>query len=180
MTTTWLTTDGGLSLRPWADSDVRAVREAFAAPLMIRQFGSVPPGPTVDDAAAADWIARRTAERAAGTGYSWAVTGDGALLGCVAVSQLAPAHDGGWVSYWTLPAVRGRGVARASLRALTAWCFTDLGLHRLELGHRTDNPASCRVAGAAGFAVEGVQREKLRYDGVRHDVELHARLATDR
>ncbi|GGR88896.1 hypothetical protein GCM10010252_29710 [Streptomyces aureoverticillatus] len=28
-------------------------------------------------------------------------------------------------------------------------------------------------------AVEGRQRQKLAYDGVRHDVELHARLATD-
>jgi len=30
-----------------------------------------------------------------------------------------------------------------------------------------------------GFIVEGLQRGKLRYDGQRYDVELHARLATD-
>jgi RimJ/RimL family protein N-acetyltransferase len=52
-------------------------------------------------------------------------------------------------------------------------------LFRLELGHRVNNPASCRVASRAGFAVEGLERQKLLYDGVRYDVELHARLATD-
>ncbi|WP_235994945.1 GNAT family N-acetyltransferase [Nonomuraea montanisoli] len=53
------------------------------------------------------------------------------------------------------------------------------GLFRLELGHRVDNPASCRVAAKAGFLAEGIERGKLVYDGVRHDVERHARLATD-
>ncbi|MFD7511568.1 GNAT family N-acetyltransferase, partial [Streptomyces sp. NPDC059853] len=134
----------------------------------------------VDDAAAAGWLARRAAERAAGTAHSWAVTENGALLGCVAVSVPGGPHGGGWVSYWTVPAARGRGVARTAVRALASWCFDELGLHRLELGHRVDNPASCRVATAAGFSVEGRQREKLTYDGVRYDVELHARLATDR
>jgi RimJ/RimL family protein N-acetyltransferase len=47
------------------------------------------------------------------------------------------------------------------------------------LGHRTHNPASCVVATRAGFAVEGLQRAKLRYGEERFDVELHARLATD-
>jgi RimJ/RimL family protein N-acetyltransferase len=70
-------------------------------------------------------------------------------------------------------------VATAGVRALAVWCFAELGLHRLGLGHRTDNPTSCRVATAAGFAVEGVQRAKLRYGVTRYDVELHARLATD-
>ncbi|MGX1850724.1 hypothetical protein [Streptomyces sp. NPDC055299] len=34
-------------------------------------------------------------------------------------------------------------------------------------------------ARAAGFAVEGLERQKLIHDGVRHDVETPARLATD-
>jgi RimJ/RimL family protein N-acetyltransferase len=35
------------------------------------------------------------------------------------------------------------------------------------------------VGAVAGFGVEGLQRQKLEYDGQRHDVELHARLASD-
>ncbi|WSX32724.1 hypothetical protein OG520_03700 [Streptomyces sp. NBC_00984] len=33
-------------------------------------------------------------------------------------------------------------------RALADWCFADLGLFRLELGHRTDNPASRAADGS--------------------------------
>jgi ribosomal-protein-alanine N-acetyltransferase len=35
------------------------------------------------------------------------------------------------------------------------------------------------VATGAGFAVEGLERAKLRYDGERFDLELHARPVTD-
>ncbi|WP_240796541.1 GNAT family protein [Streptomyces sp. RFCAC02] len=171
-------TDNGLVLRAWAPGDLAAVREAFSAPLMERQFGKpFPPDGVVDDTAAAHWLAARAAEREAGVAYSFAVTDAGALVGCAAVGAVNRTHDSGWVSYWTVPAARGRGVAGAAVRSLAAWCFGDLGLHRLELGHRVDNPASCRVAVAAGFAVEGLQRAKLRYGDTRHDVELHARLA---
>ncbi|WP_052851204.1 GNAT family N-acetyltransferase [Streptomyces avicenniae] len=177
---TALPTDTGLLLRPWAPGDRAAVRDAFAGPLMHRQFGApLPPDGAVDDAAAAHWLATRAAERAAGLAYSFAVTEGGALVGCAAVGSVNRAHDSGWVSYWTVPAARGRGVAGAALRALSGWCFTGLLLYRLELGHRLDNPASCHVARAAGFTPEGVQRAKLRYGGTRHDVELHARLADD-
>ncbi|MFC9128259.1 GNAT family N-acetyltransferase [Streptomyces sp. NPDC057099] len=88
-------------------------------------------------------------------------------------------HATGWVSYWTTRRARGRGVASGACRALARWAFDDAGLVRLELGHRVNNPASCRVALAAGFAAEGIERQKLEYDGTRYDVERHARLATD-
>jgi RimJ/RimL family protein N-acetyltransferase len=81
--------------------------------------------------------------------------------------------------YWTTQEARGRGVATAGVRAVAAWAFEEVGLFRLELGHRTNNPASCLVATRAGFVVEGLQRAKLCYDRERYDVELHARLATD-
>ncbi|MGW2394003.1 GNAT family N-acetyltransferase [Streptomyces lydicamycinicus] len=100
-------------------------------------------------------------------------------LGGVAVGNLSTQHATGWISYWTTSAARGKGVATHGCRALANWCFADLQLFRLELGHRTNNPASCRVAQAAGFAPEGLQRQKLAYDGIRYDVETHARLATD-
>jgi RimJ/RimL family protein N-acetyltransferase len=63
--------------------------------------------------------------------------------------------------------------------AVISWALDDRGLFRLELGHRTNNPASCAVARRAGFVVEGLQRGKLRYGDARFDVELHARLVTD-
>jgi RimJ/RimL family protein N-acetyltransferase len=107
------------------------------------------------------------------------VAGDDEVLGGVMVSAVDRRHSAGWVSCWTTTAARGQGVATAGCRALADWAFGDPGLFRLELGHRVNNPASCRVASRAGFLVEGLEQQKLGYDGARFDVELRARLATD-
>lgn len=132
-------------------------------------------------AAASRWLTEREERRAAGSAFAFAVAGaDDTVLGNVEVGSISRRHDTGWVSYWTTAAARGRGVATHGCRALARWAFQDLGLFRLELGHRVNNPASCRVARAAGFAVEGLQLQKLVYDDVRYDVELHARLSCDR
>jgi RimJ/RimL family protein N-acetyltransferase len=171
-----LRTSTGLDLRPWDEGDVDAVLAAFAPAGMARQAGE--PVDTAD--AARRWLRARHDERRAAQGYSFAVADSGGVvLGNVAVTAVDRRHDTGWVSYWTTVPARGRGVATAAVRAVAAWAFDELGLFRLELGHRTNNPASCRVAVSAGFPVEGLERAKLRYDGRRYDVELHARLATD-
>jgi len=171
-----LTTPEGFLLRSWLPSDAPAVLRAFAPAEMDRQTDR----PIDDQAGALAWIADRTAERGAWTGYSWAVVGEeGDPLGCVAIDVVNRIHDTGWVSYWTTEAARGRGVASAGVRALARWAFGEVGLYRLELGHRTDNPASCRVAERSGFAPEGIERARLRYGDVRYDIERHARLADD-
>ncbi|MFB6438000.1 GNAT family N-acetyltransferase [Streptomyces sp. NPDC056411] len=166
----------GPRLRRWEPSDAPAVLEAFAEPVMGRQADA----PVTTLAEAGAWIRRRQEQWYRAVAYGFAVTdGAGTALGGVAVGGLDLRHGTGWISYWTTSAARGRGVATHGCRALADWCLADLGLFRLELGHRLDNPASCKVALAAGFTAEGVQRQKLAYDGVRYDVETHARLATD-
>ncbi|WP_432149759.1 GNAT family N-acetyltransferase [Streptomyces sp. bgisy029] len=171
-----LTAPEGFLLRPWLPADASAVLRAFAPADMDRQSDR----PLADRADALAWIADRTRERGARTGYTWAVVGEeGDPLGSVAVDAVNLIHDTGWISYWTTEAARGRGVAPAGVRAVARWAFGELGLYRLELGHRTDNTASCRVAVRSGFAPEGIERGRLRYGDVRYDVERHARLADD-
>ncbi|WP_416485448.1 GNAT family N-acetyltransferase [Streptomyces sp. CL12] len=166
----------GLWLRRWSEGDARAVLTAFADPLMREQARD----PVASPGDAERWLAWQLERWRAGTAFAFAVVDEeDTVLGHVAVSAIDRRHSTGWVSYWTTRAARGGGVASGACRSLARWAFDDSGLFRLELGHRVNNPASCRVAGAAGFAVEGLQRQKLEYDGVRHDVETHARLATD-
>ncbi|MFF9479467.1 GNAT family N-acetyltransferase [Streptomyces sp. NPDC014733] len=166
----------GLVLRRWRTEDAGAVATAFADPLMRGQ--STEPVDSV--AAAARWTADRGDRWDAGSAYSFAVVDGGDhVLGQVCVGSVDRRHALGWVSYWTTATARGQGVASCACRAVARWAFDEAGLFRLELGHRVNNPASCGVARAAGFTVEGRQRQKLEYDGVRFDVELHARLATD-
>ncbi|MGW8698970.1 GNAT family N-acetyltransferase [Streptomyces eurythermus] len=171
-----LETSSGLVLRRWKAEDAQAVMTAFTDPLIRGQY--IEP---VDSVRTAErWITAHAEHWAADYAYSFAVVdGGGLVLGQVCVGPVDRRHATGWVSYWTTATARGQGVASRACRAGARWAFDDAELFRLELGHRVNNPASCGVARAAGFAVEGRQRQKLEYDGVRVDVELHARLATD-
>jgi len=166
----------GLLLRRWAAEDAAAVLRAFADPSMRGQSAE----PIESAKAARRWLADQDERWSAGSGFAFAVVdGTGEVLGNVSVGAVDRRHSTGWVSYWTTAPARGRGIASAACRAVAEWAFADAGLFRLELGHRVNNPASCAVATAAGFVAEGLERQKLEYDGVRYDVELHARLATD-
>ena len=72
-----------------------------------------------------------------------------------------------------------RGVATAATVAVAGWALADLGLHRLELRHSTANPASCRVAAKAGFALEGTLRSAMRHPDGWHDMHLHGLVPGD-
>lgn len=166
----------GFALRRWQASDVTVVREAFLAADMSGQSTE----PVRTEADARRWIDQWTHRQVAGVGYALAVLNpNGQVVGGVAVGSVDRRQQIGRVSYWTSPGARGRGVATVGLRALTAWAFDALELYRLELWHPVDHPAACAVARRAGFPAEGVQRAKLRYEGVRYDIEAHARLRTD-
>jgi RimJ/RimL family protein N-acetyltransferase len=161
---------GELGLRRWRTSDALRLVAAHRDPEMETRNG------IVDRASAVDWIGR-VADLDNGHVYAVADAEDHPI-GCVAVTNI-DRHQVGWTWYWTVADVRGQGVARDALRALADWAHHHAGLYRLELGHQVDNAASCAVAVGAGFVSEGVERQRLAYDGSRYDVERHARLVTD-
>lgn len=161
-------------LRPWATTDADALADAWqSSPDLAAQFRSAE---LTSRPAARMYIKEslRFDEQA----RNWAIVDAGVAVGNVAATAIELRHATAWISYWLAPAARGRGYATSAVLAVSDWAFQN-GLHRLELGHRVNNPASCRVATAAGFLAEGVERQKLRYGTERFDVELHARLRTD-
>lgn len=161
-------------LRPWSSDDAAALSAAHRSePDLATQFGD------------ADFSSRSVAEafieqslRFDERAKNWAIVEDGVAVGNVGASAIEYRHETAWVSYWLAAEARGRGYATGALIAVSDWAFTN-GLYRLELGHRINNFASCRVATSAGFRAEGIEREKLRYGSIRYDVETHARLASD-
>ena len=91
----------------------------------------------------------------------------------------ADLHRLGWFFYWMHPDFRGQGLTSRAAATMAAWALSTGGFERLELGHRVNNPASARVAAAAGFVQEGLERKKLIADGIRVDVLTYGRLSTD-
>lgn len=164
----------GVALRPWTGADAAALMHAArSADDLSAQFGGADLS-TLEAAASYIRGSLRFDEHA----RNWAIVADGVAVGNVGVSAIELRHQTAWMSYWLAPSARGKGYATGALVAASDWAFAH-GLHRLELGHRVNNPASCRVAVAAGFRAEGIEREKLRYGDERFDVETHARLRTD-
>ena len=90
-------------------------------------------------------------------------------------------HHDAEIGYRTAPWARGRGYAREAVTAATAVGFRQSHWYASSWRTRSRTPASCAVATASGYALEGVLRQSFVYgDGIRYDEHLHARLVTDR
>ncbi|GAA1363519.1 GNAT family N-acetyltransferase [Brevibacterium luteolum] len=136
-----------------------------------------------DAVAAARFAQKLAATEAEGTMCARVILGtgetEGRVLGQVMASQIERTHSTAWISYWLRPEARGRGIASAALRQCVDILHDECGIYRLELGHRVDNSASGHVAAAAGFLLEGTERQRLAYGTQRYDVHRWARLAGD-
>jgi RimJ/RimL family protein N-acetyltransferase len=62
------------------------------------------------------------------------------------------------------PGGRDRGLGTEALRLIVGYGFEQLGLHRISLEVYAFNPRAQHVYEKAGFIVEGVLREALRYE----------------
>ena len=167
-------TAGELLLRPWQPTDAGALLTAYADPAIQRWHVE-----TIDVAGAARYAQVWADAWLAGQRAGWAVVDRGALVGRTTLRGIDLEQGQGELTYWVVPAARGRGVAPSAAEAVVAWAFA-LGFRRLTLNHSTLNGASCRVADKLGFTLEGTRRSAgLHIDGW-HDMHLHARLSQDR
>jgi RimJ/RimL family protein N-acetyltransferase len=140
-----------------------------------------PTGACADLAAAQQWC-RSGADWSDGNHATWhaELLDTGQMVGNVSLFAIDTDDLVAKIGYRVLPAARGRGVARQMVDAVTRWAFAERGLMRVQLEHAVANPASCRVALAAGFALEGTARSAYAVPGGRReDCHIHGRLPTD-
>ncbi|MFD0315680.1 GNAT family N-acetyltransferase [Streptomyces flavalbus] len=175
----------GLRLCRWdadSDTDVADWLRGLLDPEFQRWNTPVLPITDLDSARAS--LRSKRQQETDGTGASFRITdaATGTTLGHIGVNEINHALRTARVGYWILPEARGHRVATRALALAADWALTDLGLHRLELGHAVGHDASCRVAERCGFRYEGTLRDAMweaqDRDAFR-DVHLHARLATD-
>jgi RimJ/RimL family protein N-acetyltransferase len=127
------------------------------------------------------WLARYEEGWRDGTRAGFAVeASDGEFLGLGMFVQIDWDGRQGEIGYVVGPSARGRGVATRTLRLLTEWGFSQLGLERIELWIDITNPASERVAERVGYLHEGVLRSYWFKEDIRRDFGIWARLRSDR
>jgi len=168
---------GRAVLRPWRGEDADDLAAACDDPLTQRFLPLLPGQYTRADA---DWWITEGAPTAFATGGAAYAVADPTTDRVLGGAGLRPRSAGAAeMGYWVAPWARSGGVATAAARMLAAHAFSE-GLERLILRTDPANAPSQRVAIAAGFAREGVERGGGRArDGGRHDVIVWARLDTD-
>ena len=137
----------GCTLRPVGLDDVASIARACADPEIARWLPHLPQPYSDDDARS--FVVQSVDSRALGRELTFSIVDeDDVLLGMVGVRLT---DDPPTVGYWMAPEARGRGLASAATRALTAWAFETLGPARIALHAEPANVASCRVAEKCGF-----------------------------
>jgi RimJ/RimL family protein N-acetyltransferase len=169
--------DGPTVLRPWRDSDVRAVAEA-CQDAEIARWTSVPENYSEADARA--FLLYRHDALLAGSTAPFAIVSErDQLLGSVAVMRIDWDHGRGEAGYWLARWARGRGHATRALGLICSWGFATLGLGRLELFAATGNLPSQRVAERVGFVREGVLRGYMSGKDGQQDMVAYGMLAAE-
>lgn len=169
--------DGPTVLRPWRDSDVRAVAEACRDPEIAR-WTAVPENYTEADARAF-LLYRYDALLDGSTAPFAIVSAQDQLLGSIALMRIVWEHRRGEAGYWLASWGRGQGHATRALRMISQWGFQSLGLERIDLLAATGNGPSQRVAERAGFVREAVLRSYMRGKQAQQDMVALSLLASE-
>jgi RimJ/RimL family protein N-acetyltransferase len=152
--------------------------EALVQDEDVRTFTRVPSEPP--SGFAATWIDRYEEGWREGSRAGFAIeTHEGEFLGLGMYVRLESEGRQGEIGYVTSAAARGKGVATRTLRLLTEWGFSELGLERIELWIDVTNAASERVAERAGYVREGVLRSYWFKEDIRLDLGIWSRLRSD-
>ena len=93
--------------------------------------------------------------------YRWAVIEKETLecIGQIAFFRMDTANRHGEIEYVIGPAFQGEGYATEMTKAVIAFGFDQIHLHRIEIDCRTENKASQRVIEKCGLKYEGVFRD---------------------
>lgn len=98
----------------------------------------------------------------------------GALIGNCGVRLQAPGAQEADIGYELNPEQWGQGYASEAARAMVAFGFTELGVHRIWAHCIADNAASARVLEKLGMRQEGRLREQEYFKGRWWDTLLYA------
>jgi [ribosomal protein S5]-alanine N-acetyltransferase len=112
------------------------------------------------------------------TGLRWGITfrDDDRVIGTCGFHFWEKEHRRADIGYDLKPAYWGNGYMTEIARAVVAWCFDNLNLHRLQGDCTSGNIGSERVLEKAGFTLEGIWREFVFEHGRFVDIKQYGLL----
>lgn len=167
-----------LVLRPFALSDAADVQRLAGHPAVADTTLSIPhPYP---DGAAEQWISGHAERFQQREILVLAVTlrATGELAGAISLT-LRDSDYRAELGYWMGVPYWNHGYCSEAARALVAYGFEQMGLHRIYAHHLTRNPASGRVMQKAGMTYEGTQRQHIKKNERYEDVACYGILRSE-
>jgi ribosomal-protein-serine acetyltransferase len=172
-----LTDDAELrALEPWQAEEFAA--HVAAATDHLAEW--LPWGATAAEVGFAEKLLQRYADaQARGEGRILGIWVEGKLAGGVLFRVWEQAMGMCELGVWLAPEVVGRGLITRASTVMIDWAIRVRGMHRVEWRCAAANTRSSAVAKRLGMTKEGVLREAAPLNGVRHDIELWAVLASE-
>jgi [ribosomal protein S5]-alanine N-acetyltransferase len=167
-----------LRLRQFRAEDADAMHQCFADPEAMRFWNQ----PVHTKRIETERVVRRLMDCTPSYYRFWAVA-DVRSDRCLGMVNY---HDGHIrskrvaIGYIVDPAHHGKGIATEAVSAMLDFCFSELGLHRVQAFIHPDNIASRKLVEKLGFRSEGLLRDNLRVGDSWRDDTLYALLETDR
>jgi ribosomal-protein-alanine N-acetyltransferase len=159
----------GVTLRPPRDADHEAwatLRQASYA--WLQPWEPLWPEDDLTRAAFKRRLSIYGREMEAGNAWPFFIFADSnqSLVGAITLSNVRRGvAETGTLGYWIGHRFAGRGYGTEAVRAMLAWSFEDLNLHRVEAACVPENLASRRVLEKTGFQLEGQARAYLKING---------------
>ncbi|MFB8764838.1 GNAT family N-acetyltransferase [Nocardiopsis alba] len=170
-----------LRLRSALESDIDDVYASCTDPGLQRWIPIPAPGePYTRESAEHFCLSLAPSIRTSGDGQHWAILEreSGRFVGSMSLLRTEWPAMVTEIGYWISPWGRGRGYATEATVAVSRWAL-DQGFQRIEIKAATGNTASRRVAEAAGFVAEGVERNAMPLHEGRADLAVYSLVPSD-
>ena len=165
-------------LRPFALTDAPDVHRLAGERAVASTTQNIPH--PYEEGMAEQWIGTHQEHYEHGSQVTLAIVlrADNALMGGIGL-RLNPPHSNAELGYWLGVPYWNHGYGTEAARAMVAYGFETLGLHRIHASHMTRNPASGRIMQKIGMTYEGRWRHHILKWGVFEDLEAYGILHSD-
>ncbi|RYG51204.1 MAG: N-acetyltransferase [Chitinophagaceae bacterium] len=100
-----------------------------------------------------------------GTEYAFVIIAGDEVVGRIGLYKIDNLNRVGELGYWLAESHQGKGIVTRACRTLINFCFSDVGLNRIEIRCGTQNTRSKAIPEKLNFRFEGVIRQgELLYE----------------